>query len=313
MIYLNMGNCTSADYRESPEHHQHHPRRRSDHRSHQSYVHRPNHRSRDDEPDGLQLDPCLSSAHVGPQYQANPRHREGIRDHEDERVAAELERQRAPSLFTSLGPDQPTAALHFPITSEYETLQNWGYVVNSISTADTDGQLQVYQKIMYTGDLETGPYYLARVRISPDNHLVINLIDTENAPGSSRPRPRASNILLAFWTGSGRHASSLRGLRFENVIEQSTREVVGPRAYAMLGRSLYARKLRVTRVDGEVFKYIAENSKLARMVWSILQCREMGDANVEITEFVFRTLPVDGVLVAAEDTPFRFDIKLGVA
>lgn len=167
---------------------------------------------------------------------------------------------------------------------------------------------------MYTGDGDDArSHHVAELRVSSDDELVISLIDTQNIPGSHRPRIRASNILLAFWTGSGREVTSLRGLRFENVIEESTREDAGPRAYEMLGLALFQTKLRLGREkDEEVFEYVAEKSRLAQMVWSMLQCQEMRGANVQIMEFCFRPLAVKSMFIPAEYTPFHFNSRLGI-
>ncbi|KAJ4421535.1 hypothetical protein N0V82_003673 [Gnomoniopsis sp. IMI 355080] len=255
------------------------------------------------------------SAYVGPSQHIS--YGETGQDERYDHTDADFDTHQTTTSFpSSPGPHQPTAQLQFPVTSNYETLHQWGYVVYSVLITEPDGRSKEYQKIMYTGDGDNRGHHVAQVRISADDELVVSMIDTENIPGLSRPRTRASNILLAFWTGSNREITTMRGLRFENVIEETTREDAGPQAYEMLGLPLYQQKLKIGRElrgHAEVFRYIAEHSRLARMVWSMLQCQEMREANVQIVEFYFCTFVVKSRFIDAAFTPFHFEIRLSAA
>lgn len=306
-----MGNCTSAEERHSHQRQHDRHRRRSSHGpSHYARNHRQNHHGSNGEPSGFELSPI--PAYNNPSQHTS--HRESRPYGHSEHTGTNLVIPQAIALLPPLpGPDQPTALLQFPVTLNHETLQQWGYVLYPVAVMTSDGRSKQYQKVMYPGDVENRAHNVAQVRISRNDQLVVSLINTENVPGSSRRRVRASNILVAFWTGSGREVTSIQGFRFENVIEESTREDAGPRAYELLGLPLYDQQLRVGREHSEVFQYIAEHSRLARMVWSMLQCQEMRAANVQIVEFHFRTLAVRSMFIPAEYTPSHFEVKLGIA
>lgn len=185
-----------------------------------------------------------------------------------------------------------------------------------MSNRAADGKVKQYQTIMLTEGENNREHRVAELRISGEDELIVTVIDTENAPSRfsspRKPRARASNILLAFWTGSGNQITKLRRIRFENVIEESTRGDAAPVAYAMLGIGLFEQKLKIKPEHGDVFQYVAETSRLARLVWSMLQCQELRQANVQIEELYFKTLTERGTRsFPPEYIPFHFEVKVG--
>lgn len=236
----------------------------------------------------------------------------------DRSAAVVAQQQQQPPPSSLPGPHQTTSSLHFPVTNDYELLKQWGCAIHPMSDRGADGKVKQYQTIMFTEGENNRAHRVAELRVSGEDELVVTLIDTENVPSRfsspSKPRARASNILLAFWTGSGRQVTSLRRVRFENVIEESTRGAAAPVAYNMMGIGLFEQKLKIRPEHGDVFRYVAETSRLARLVWSMLQCQEMRQAAIHMEEIYFKTMTVRGTRsFPAEYTPFHFEIRLGTA
>lgn len=304
-----MGNCMSEDGHS----------RRSSHRSrrHSHRSHHRHHRSRNDElPDDWELSayPTYASP-TSPSSQHQVSLNQQLYQ-TSTATAAALQQPPAPSLP---GPHQPTGSLHFPVTSDHELLKQWGCAIHPVSDRGADGKVKQYQTIMLTEGENIRAHRVAEVQVSGEqDELVVTLIDTENVPSRfsspRKPRARASNILLAFWTGSGQQIAKLRRVRFENVIEESTRGDAAPVAYNTMGLGLFEQKLKLKPENGDVFRYVAETSRLARLVWSMLQCQEMRQANVQMREICFRVLTVRSrSSIPAEYIPFHFEVKVGTA
>lgn len=302
-----MGNCMSEDGHS----------RRSSHRSrrHSHRSHHRHHRSRNDE---LPYDWELSAypTYASPTSPSS-QHQVSLNQqlYDLSTATAAVQQPPAPSLP---GPHQPTASLQFPVTIDHELLKQWGCAIHPMSNRAADGKVKQYQTIMFTEGENNRAHRVAELRISGEDELVVTVIDTENVPcrfsSPRKPRARASNILLAFWTGSGHQITKLRRIKFENVIEESTRGDAAPVAYNMMALGLFEQTLKLKPEHGDVFRYVAETSRLARLVWSMLQCQEMRQANVQIGEICFRTLTVRRRSnIPAEYIPFHFEVKFGTA
>lgn len=304
-----MGNCISEDG----------PSRRSSHRS-RRHSHRSHHRHHSNRNDELPSDWDLSAA---PAY-ASPtspssQHQVSLNQQLYQTSTATapapapaLQQPPAPSLP---GPHQTTASLQFPVTTNHELLESWGCGIHPASNRAAGGKVKHYQRIMFQESENSMAHRVAELRIPTEDELIVTTIDTENVPSRisspRRPRARASNILLAFWTGSGHQITGLRRIKFESVIEPSTRGDAAPMAYNMMGIGLFEQKLKIRPENGEAFRYVAETSRLARLVWSMLQCQEMRQVNMQMEELYFRPHRVRGTRTFPSDCiPFDFEVKL---
>lgn len=173
--------------------------------------------------------------------------------------------------------------VYLPVTKRFETLEKWGYEVAEHSP----GEYYIYYPLPEPFRRTHWAAYLVISEEGQGDKMVIKNIETEDQPVF---RPRASNLLLAFWTGAGKHIGLLRHIHFETVVEKGMQNLVTPNVYNMMGLELLSCSLSIRRRKPEhqhVFSYIMEHSKFARMALRILRREELVAKGMEIVGFKF--------------------------
>lgn len=173
--------------------------------------------------------------------------------------------------------------VYLPVTKRFETLEQWGYEV----AEHGPGEYYIYYPLPEPSDRPHWAAYLVISEEGQGNKMVVKNIETEDHPLF---RARASNLLLACWTGAGKHIGLLRRIHFETVVEKGMQNLVTPNVYNMMGLGLLSSSLSIRRRKPEhqhVFSYIMEHSRFALMALRILTREELVARSMEIVGFKF--------------------------